>query len=161
MAQEFKLTNALVVGQLDKEDDRYALEANLVDLLTEEGIKAFPSMNVLKTGESGENLTNDSVKQILQGKGIDTYILVSVRGYDKRFKKPSKGEVLDTALTIGHLYPLYRDDIVSITFEFLFYRNGVYLGSDLVKCGNVSDRDAVIKRFRKKVGKRIAKKWKK
>lgn len=160
-SQDFDLTNAVVVAQLDRPDERYALEANIVDIFTAEGIKTIPSTNVVKAGQSGEDIANDSIKAALTAKGFDTYVLVSIRGFDKKFKKIKSEQILDTSLATGHLYPLFREDVVSITFEFLFFRNGQYIGTDLIKCGGIDDRDSVLKKFRKKLRKRLRKKWKK
>jgi hypothetical protein len=158
--ESIQLKNALVVGQLDKAEDRYSVEINLTELLTEAGVKAVPSLNILKMGSDASIIATDSIQKLIASKGIDTYILVSVRGYDKKFKKTHRKDELKTALDAGNLFPIYRDEIVSVSFEFMFYRNGQFIGSDIVKCGNVSSRDTVIKRFRKSVAKRIVKKWK-
>lgn len=158
--ETFHLTNALVVGQLDKEEDRYAIEVNLTELLVDAGIKATPSLNVLKLGSDASLLTTDSIQRVIAAKGIDTYLLVSVRGYDRKYKVTEKKEDLQTALNAGNLFGIYREEIVSVSFEFTFYRNGQWVYSDIVKCGNVSNLDSVIKRFRKAVAKRIVKKWK-
>lgn len=157
---DINLKNALVIGQLDKQEDRYSIEINVTELLTEAGIKAIPSLNVMKLGSDASNLASDSLQKIVASKGIDTYVLVSVRGYDRKFKRSERNDDLATALNSGNLFPLFRDEVVSVSFEFLFYRNGQFVGSDIIKCGNVSDRDSVIKRFRKAVAKRIVKKWK-
>lgn len=158
--ESIQLKNALVVGQLDKAEDRYSVEINLTELLTEAGVKAVPSLNILKMGSDASIIATDSIQKLITAKGIDTYILVSVRGYDKKFKKTHRKDELKTALDAGNLFPIYRDEIVSVSFEFMFYRNGQFIGTDIVKCGNVSSRDTVIKRFRKSVAKRIVKKWK-
>lgn len=158
---EIHLKNALVIGQMDKEEDRYSLEINLTELLVDAGITAMPSLNILKLGSDASLLATDSVQKIVASKGIDTYILISVRGYDRTFKSSERKDDFATALNAGNLFPIFREEIVSVSFEFLFYRNGQLVGSDIVKCGNVSDRDSVIKRFRKNVTKRINKKWKK
>jgi hypothetical protein len=83
-----------------------------------------------------------------------------VRGYDRKYKPTNLRDDLVTALNAGNLFPIYREEVVSVSFEFTFFRNGQFVCSDIVKCGNVSDRDSVIKRFRKLVAKRIEKKWK-
>ncbi len=158
--ESIQLKNALVVGQLDKAEDRYSVEINLTELLTEAGVKAIPSLNILKMGSDASIIATDSIQKIISAKGIDTYILVSVRGYDKKFKKTHRKDELKTALDAGNLFPIYRDEVVSVSFEFMFYRNGQFIGTDIVKCGNVSSRDTVIKRFRKSVAKRIEKSWK-
>lgn len=159
--KDLHLTNALVVAQMDKPQERYAVESNLTDLFIQNGIKAVPSLNYYKMGGSGSVLATDSMKQVLAAQGIDTYVLVTVRGYDRKFKPSERRETLSDKLDEGNLYELYRLDIVSISFEFTFYRNGEFVGNDVVKCGNISDRETVLKRFRKKVSKRIYKKWKK
>lgn len=158
--QKLNLTNAVVVGQLDNPEDRYSLEINLAQVLSDNGVKAVPSLNVMKMGGDPQILASDSLMKIMSDKGIDTYLLASVRGYDKKFKKSEKNDDFTTALSVGSLFDLYRQDIVSISFEFKFYRNGECVFSDIVKCGNISDRTTVLKRFVKKVNKRIVKKWK-
>lgn len=154
------LKNALVIGQLDKPEDRYSLESLFTEILVDEGIKAMPALNVLRLGSDPIALASDSIQKKLAAKGIDTYILVSVRGYDKRYKTSQGKDDLKTSLSLGHLFPLYRDEIVSISFEFMFYRNGEFVASDLIKCGNISSRETVLKRFRKKTTRRLNKKWK-
>lgn len=158
--ESIQLKNSLVVGQLDKAEDRYSVEINLTELLTEAGVKAIPSLNILKMGSDASIIATDSIQKLIAAKGIDTYILVSVRGYDKKFKKTHRKDELKTALDAGNLFPIYRDEVVSVSFEFMFYRNGQFIGTDIIKCGNVSSRDTVIKRFRKSVAKRIEKSWK-
>ncbi len=153
-----KLKNALVIGQLDKADDRYSIEIALTEILTNAGVKAIPSLNILKVGSDVQMLVLDSVQKIVTNKGIDTYLTVSVRGYDRKFKRAESHDNLKTALSVGHLFPLYRDEITSISFEFTFYREGQFMGTDIVKCGNVSNRDTVLKRFKKKTAKRV-RKW--
>ena len=149
------LTNAMVVGQMDKAEDRYTLEINLTELLSESGITALPSLNMLKTGSDPVLLSSDSIQNILKQKGIDTYVLVSIRGYDKNFKRSQGKQSLYDALGSGNLFPIYREDVTSVTFEFLFFRGGNFVASDLLKCGNVSNKDSVIKRFRKHMEKKI------
>ncbi len=158
--QPLNLTNAVVVGQLDNPEDRYSLEINLTQVLVDNGIKAIPSLNIMKMGGDPQVLDSDSLRTELKNKGIDTYLLATVRGYDRKFKKSTKNDDFKTALSVGSLFDLYREDIVSISFEFKFYRNGEFVYGEIVKCGNISDRATVLKRFVKKVNKRVAKKWK-
>ena len=148
LAQDLNLTNCLIVGQLDKEGDRFA----------ERGVKAVPSLNVLKQGSEIEMLASDSLKKVVAAKGIDTYMLVSVRGYDRRFKSTEKREDMATALSYGTLFNLYRAEAVSVSFEFFIYRNGELVKSEIIKCGNVSSRETVLKRLSKKLTRKV-KKW--
>jgi hypothetical protein len=155
------LINALVIGQMDKTEDRYSLEINTTELLNSCGVKAFPSLNVIKLGGEALVLASDSIIELMKVKGIDTYVLISVRGFDRKFKVSRIKDNLETALGLSSLFDLYREDIVSISFEFKFFRDGELIYSDMIKCGNIGDRESVIKRFRKKVAKRIVKRWKK
>lgn len=157
---ELNLNNALVVGQLDKPEDRFSVEINVSELLSNNGVKAMPSLNVLKLGSNSENLGTDSIQKLVQSKGIDTYLIINVRGYDKNFKPTTRKDNLQTALAAGSLFPIYREEATSVTFEFLFYKNGQFLAADIVRCKNVSSRDSVLKKLRKALEKRIVKRWK-
>lgn len=157
--ESLNLKNALVIGQFDKPEDRYSMEINFTDMLAQRGVKAVPSLNILKLGEDPQHLTNDSIQAVLKEKGIDTYVVVSVRGYDRRFKESETQPTLNEALGQASLFSMHKDEIVSISFDFKFFRNGTCVYSEIVKCGNIGDRDSVIKRFRKKVGKKLDKKW--
>lgn len=157
--KDIHLRNALVVGQLDKAEDRFTMEINLTQLLAESGIKAMASLNVLKEGTPPEMLASDSIQAVLKAKGIDTYVLVSVRGYDRKFKPSKRHESLVAELASSHLFPIYRDEISSVTFEFKFYRNGEFAGYDLIKVNGVGSRETVLKKFRKAINKRLAKSW--
>ena len=52
---DLNLNNALVIGQLDKPEDRFSVEINVSELLSNNGVKAMPSLNVLKLGSNSEN----------------------------------------------------------------------------------------------------------
>lgn len=153
-----QLKNALIIGQMDKPEDRYSAEINLVELFASHGIVAKPSLNYVKVGQDSRILAEDSLRALLAAQGIDTYVIVSVRGFDRKFKSSSQKSLVET-LEAGNLFRLYRDGAVSVSFEFIFYRNGEFVGNDIIKCGNISDRDSVIKRLRKKTNKRLTKKW--
>lgn len=153
-----QLKNALVIGQMDKPEDRYSIEINLVELLASHSLVAKPSLNYVKVGQDSRILAEDSLRTLIASHGIDTYVIVSVRGFDRKFKSSTQKSLTET-LEAGNLFRLYRDGAVSVSFEFTFYRNGQYVGNDIVKCGNISDRDSVVKRLRKKTNKRLVKKW--
>jgi hypothetical protein len=159
--QQIKFKNALVVGQFEKNEDRYAMELNLVELLQQNGYKAMPSFNVLKQGGAMVDLLNDSIRKIIQSKGIDAIVVLNVRGYDRRFKASESNIPIKEMLEMSSIYHIYRDEATSVTFEFTIYDlNHQIIGRSLLKCANVSDRDSVMKRFRKKLPKMILKEWK-
>jgi len=155
----FQLTNAFIVAQLDRPEEKFSLEINLAELFSEQGVNVFPSLNILKQGQNPTVLASDSVTSILKNKQLDTYVLVSVRGYDRNYRKKSKQTSLLEELSSSHLFPIYRDDIVSLTFEFLFYQNGTQVYSDLLKIKNINNKDSVLKKLHKKLPKLIHK-WK-
>ncbi len=156
---KIKLTNALVIGQLDTPEDRYSLEINLTDLLARKGIKAVPSLNVLKLGADSQQLATDSVQQAIKAKGIDTYMLVSIRGYDRKYRVGNLDDSFETALGQASFFELYREGIVSISFQIKIFRDGKCVAADMIKCGNIGDRDTVLRRLRKKLNKVIDKKY--
>ena len=153
------LDNALVIGQMDSPEDRYSVEITLTEMLAKSGVKATPSLNVLKLGSDARILATDSVQQLVAAKGIDTYCLVSIRGFDRKYNVSNRADDFETALDQASFFDLYRTDAVSISFQFKFFRDNKCVHSEIVKCGNIGSRESVLKRFRKKVGKRIKKAW--
>jgi hypothetical protein len=149
----------VIIGQFDKPEDRFSIEINTTEILSSLGIKSMPSLNLLKTGADSRLLATDSILGIVREKGFDTYLIVSVKGYDRRFKVSERQVSLEEALGFGNLFNLYRDEVSSVTFEFSFFRNGKIIFRDMIKCESVSDRNSVLKKYRKKLSRRIQKKW--
>jgi hypothetical protein len=159
-SQELHLKNVLVIGQFDRPEDRYAVEVNVTELLNNAGVKALPSLNVLKQGTAAIQLASDSIQNVITQKGFDTYLIVNVRGYDRKFK-PSQTKIsFEEMLNMASIYHIYRDEATSVSFEFTFFKNNEVIYRDIVRCGNISNRDSVIKKFRKKLPKQIEKRWK-
>ena len=158
-AQSVKLTNAVVITQFDKEEDRYVIQALMADILKGYQIKALPVMNVLKQGEDPQHLLNDSIQQIIVQKGFDTYLVVNVRGYDRTFKPSEDTQTLAELLETTSIYQIYRDEATSVSFEFSIYRDGKLVSRQVLRCGNVSDRDSVLKRLRKRLPKKVIPTW--
>ena len=158
-AQSVQLKNAVVITQFDKEEDRYAMQALMADILKGYQIKALPVMNVLKQGEDPQHLLNDSIQQILVQKGFDTYLVVNVRGYDRTFKPSEDTQTLAELLETTSIYQIYRDEATSVSFEFSIYRDGKLVSRQVLRCGNVSDRDSVLKRLRKRLPKKVIPAW--
>jgi len=152
--------HVLVVGIFDKSEDRYSIEVLLTELLNDNGIKAIPSLNVVKTGSDLSILASDSMKQVLELKGIDHSLVVSIRGYDRKFKPSAEKIDLKTALSAGNLFALEKEGMVSISFELQYFKGNDLIKSKILKCGNVSTRDSVLKRCRKHLSKEIPAFWK-
>jgi len=158
--QVLKLNNVIVIAQFDKSEDRYALEVTLTELLAQNKIKAMPSLNLLKQGANASILVDDTLQKDLKTAGFDTYMVVNVRGYDRKFKPATQKISLAEILEMASIYYLYRDEATSVSFEFTFFRNNEVVRRDILKCGNISDRNSVLKRLRKKLPKLIEKSWK-
>ena len=154
-----KLNNALVVSHLDKESDQFSLEIAVSDVLSKTKIKNTVSLNVLKAGGDPQVLMTDSLTQVLKAKGINTLMLVSVRGFDNRFRPSSGNMTLAEDLAADNLFPIYKEDIVSVTFEFHFYREGKLVYTDLLKIGGINSRDKVLRKLRKNLAKKVVKDW--
>lgn len=153
------LSNALVIGQMDKPEDRYSIEITLTEILSSRGVKAVPSLNVLKLGADSRSLATDSIQKLVAAKGVDTYCIVTIRGFDRKYPVSNSNDDMATSLDQASFFELYREDAVSISFQFKFFRDNICVHSEIVKCGNIGSRESVIKRFRKKVGKRVSKAW--
>lgn len=156
----FKLQNAIIIAQFDQQEDRYSIEAGTTQIFTAFNVKSQPSLNLVKIGENAANLATAEMLEKNKADGFDTYVIISVRGYDKKFKPSETTLSLEQALDRGSLFSIYQQDIVSVTFEFRVYRNGQYVGVDNIKCGGGSGRDAVMQKLRSKLEKRLSKYWK-
>lgn len=153
------LKNALVIAQQDDLSDRYSIEGDIVRLFAQYHIHAIPSLNIVKQGGSPDILMSDSIQKVLKQKGIDTYVLVSIRGYDKRFKLSDKNSPFKEAIKQHNLYTLYRDGITHVTFSFKFYRNLKLVHKELIRTGTVGSETDVMKKLSKAVKKRLESDW--
>lgn len=156
---ELNLSNVVIIGQMDDAADRYSVEISMSELFGAVGIKSKASLNLIKQGGDSQALASDSITSKLSGDGFDTYMVVSVRGYDKRFKTSNTEETLSDALSRGNLFSIYQEGVVSVSFEYKFFRNGKLVHSEIIKCGNAGSRQKVMKKLRKKVTKRVEKSW--
>lgn len=153
------LSNVLIIGQQNRLQDRYALEGGLVRLFNQYHIKAIPSLNIVKEGGSPKILLTDSIRKLLKEKGIDTYLLVSIRGYDQKFKPAVDTESFESAIQGDNLYKLYDPSVTRVTFSFKFYKNLKLVHQELIRTGSVASEDTVMKKLLKAVSKRLQKGW--
>ncbi|MBW7866779.1 MAG: hypothetical protein H3C31_00480 [Brumimicrobium sp.] len=151
--------NALVIAQQNDVSDRYSLEIALIQMLNAYNVKTKASLNVIKQGGSPLALLSDTLQSKLKEEGIDTYLLVSVRGYNTKFKFPSKQTSFEEEIKAGHLFPLYRDNTTNVTFTFTFYRNLEPIHTELIRVGNVGSKEVVIRKLMKQVEKKLNKSW--
>ena len=86
-------------------------------------------------------------------------MFINVKGYDRKFKASKAKINVSEILERESIYKIYREESTSISFEFLFFKNNEMIFSDLIKVSNISNRDAVIKKYRKVLEARAQKKW--
>ncbi|MFA5574322.1 MAG: hypothetical protein WC994_04640 [Brumimicrobium sp.] len=153
------LKNVLVVAQQDDISDRYSMEGAMIRLLNQYNIKTKAALNIIKEGGSPNILLSDSIQNSLKEEGIDTYLLISVRGFDNKFKVTENIQSMEVELNAGHLFPLYREGASNVTFSFIFYRDGEPIYHELIRVKNTGSKDNVIKKLLKKVQKNLDKKW--
>jgi hypothetical protein len=148
------LNHFLIVGKIDKPDDRYAVEVNLTRFMAQFGFHVLPSLNFSKVGNSSETLASDSLIRVLNEKGIHQQLLVSVRGYDKTFRPATNlPKNLKEALDRGHLFPLWQEQATSVTFEFSLYQDGLLAGYEIVKVSGISTRESVFTKLQARIEK--------
>lgn len=158
--EDLNLSNVLVIAQQDKLEDRYTMEIAMLELMRSNDIVAKSSLNILKQGQDPSILASDSITRKLGNDGIDTYLLISVRGYDTRFNPSQNLPELKDELRSGHLFPLWRESASTVTFTFLFYRNGIPAHYELIRVRAGGTKDAMMKKLYRKVEKRLQKDWK-
>jgi hypothetical protein len=156
--QKIKLNNAVVVGMFDRKDERFQMEIMMAELLAQQGIKTKVSLNFVKEGAELTSFANDTVQEAIHKAGFDTYVLFSVRGYDTKFKPATIKYSLVDELKLGHLFPVFREEISYIVFEFKIYKNQEMIGYNLLKVPSPSN-DGMIKKFKSKVTNLIKKNW--
>jgi hypothetical protein len=85
--------------------------------------------------------------------------VVNVRGYDRTFKPSDDTQTLAELLETTSIYHIYREEATSVSFEFSIYKGGQLISRQVLRCSNVSDRDSVLKRIRKRLPKKIIPSW--
>lgn len=158
--EPLNLSNALVVAQQDKTEDRYNLELAVIDAMRSNDILAKSSLNIVKQGQDPIILASDSIKRQLSNEGIDTYMLISVRGYDRNFNATKNIPSMKDELRSGHLFQIWRESASSVTFTIIFYRNEIPVHYELMKVRTGKDEAQVLERISKKINNRITKAWK-
>lgn len=157
--QKLNLKNALIVAQQNDLSDRYSIESALIQLFSSYHVKSKASLNVVKEGGSPDILLKDSVRQKLKEEGIDTYLLISIRGFDRRYKAADSLNDFEEEIHVGHLFPLYRESASNVTFNFTFYRDLKPVYYEMIRVRGIGSKDDVIKKLLKKVEKELIKNW--
>lgn len=156
--QKLNLKNAVVVGLFDKKEERFQMEIMLAEILIQHQIKSKVSLNFIKEGADIASFANDSIQESVKKAGFENYILISVRGYETKFKPATIKYTLEEELKLGHLFPVFREEISNVTFEFKIYRGSEMIGYNLLKVPSPSN-EGLLKKFKAKIDKLIKKHW--
>ena len=76
-----------------------------------------------------------------------------------KFKASKTKITVNEILERTSIYSIYRDESTSVSFEFIFFKNNEMIFTDIIKVSNVSDRDSVLKRLRKRLPKKLLPSW--
>lgn len=153
------MRNALIVGHMNSQEDRFTVEVLISELFSSVKIPNAVSLNMVKNGGDPQVLLTDSLQKILAARGINTVMLVSVRGYDRKFQPSTQQMTEAEDLATENLFSIYKEDISSVTLEFHFYRDGKLVYRDLLRITGISSREGMVKKFRKKLRKKLFKDW--
>jgi hypothetical protein len=150
------ITGALLVVQNDKFDNRFSAEVNMGKIFSLLRVPLLLSVNLIKEGNPLTEIASQRVNGEMAAKGINTVLIVSVRGYDTRFKpRTIIPETLEEMLKEGNLYPLVQNEVASVTIEFFQYVGGVFKGYEMMRIGGASDKQKLYKRLQKRLERRI------
>jgi len=158
MAQ-MRLENVLVVAQQDKLEDRYSMELALTNMMQTFGVTSKSALGVIPQGEFMNVLATEEMQKRVKAMGIDTYMLISVRGYDRSFTPSTNILNMRDELNAGHMFSFWRESANSISFSVTFYRNNQPIHYELIKIKNGKNREATISKMVKAFEKRLQKSW--
>ncbi len=150
------LKGALLVVKNDKFNERFSAEVNIAKIFSPFQMPMLLSVNLIKENASLSELNTAKVQGEMAAKNINSVLVVSVRGYDTRFKPRTKIPLtLEEMLEEGNLYPVTQDDISSVTIEFIQYVGGKFNGYHIMRLGSASDKQKVYKKMQKKLNRAI------
>lgn len=155
------LDNVIVVAQQNQTEDRYNLELAVIDFLRSKSINTRSGISITKEGQGPPSLANDSLQNRMEEEGFPMFMLVSVRGYNKRYSISEQQNALNDELKAGNLFAYHREDISSVTFTISFYRNGVPVHAELIRVTKTKSPEKILSTLIKKMERQYKKVWKK
>ena len=154
------LKGAMILVQNDKPQERFSMEANLGKLFTSYGMPILLSINLIKEGAPLTELGETKIQAELNARNINSVLIISVRGFDTRFKPRTKiPQTLEEMLKEGNANPITTEEAASVTIEFFQYVNGKFNGYHMLRLGGASSRSKVYTKLQKKLD-RLMPKWK-
>jgi hypothetical protein len=150
------LKGALILVKNDKPQERFSIEANLGKLFGGYGMPILLSINLIKEGAPLSELGETKIQAEMNARNINSVLVVSVRGFDTRFKPRTKiPQTLAEMLQEGNLNPISTDEASSVTIEFFQYVNGKFNGYHIQRLGGASSRSKVYNKLQKRLDKLV------
>ncbi len=152
------MKGAMLLVKNDNAQERFSVEANLGKILATYNMPLLLSINLINQGAPLKELAGARVQNEMSARGINSVIVVSIRGFDQRFKPRTKiPATLEEMLEEGNLYPLSQEDVTTVTIEFIQYVGGKFHGYHMMRVGNASNKSKVYSKIQKKLNRQIPK----
>jgi hypothetical protein len=150
------LKGVMILVKNDKPQERFSIEANLGKLFATYGMPIVLSINLIKEGAPLSELGETKIQAEMNARNINSVLVVSVRGFDTRFKPRTKiPQTLTEMLQEGNLNPISMDEASSVTIEFFQYVNGKFNGYHIQRLGGASSRSKVYNKLQKRLDKLV------
>jgi hypothetical protein len=152
------LKGVMLLVKNDNAQERFSVEANLGKIFATFNMPLLLSINMIKQGESLKELASARVQNEMNAKNINSVLVVSIRGFDQRFKPRTKmPATLEEVLEEGNLYPLSQEEATTVTIEFIQFVNGKFNGYHMMRVGNASEKNKVYTKIQKKLNRQMTK----
>jgi hypothetical protein len=153
------LKGAMLLVKNDDAKERFSVEANMGKILATYNMPLLLSINMINQGAPLKELAGARVQNEMSARGINSVLVVSIRGFDQRFKPRTKiPERLEEMLEEGNLYPISQEDATTVTIEFIQYVGGNFNGYHMMRLGNASNKTKIYNKMLKKLN-RLMPKW--
>jgi hypothetical protein len=153
------LKGAMLLVKNDDAKERFSVEANMGKILATYNLPLLLSINMINQGAPLKELAGARVQNEMSARGINSVLVVSIRGFDQRFKPRTKiPATLEEMLEEGNLYPISQEEATTVTIEFIQYVGGKFNGYHMMRIGSASNKSKVYTRIQKKLN-RLVPKW--
>ena len=153
-----KLKGAMILVKNDKPQERFSMEANLGKLFSVYKMPILLSVNLIKEGAPLIELADERVQKEMNAKGINSVLVISVRGFDTRFSARTKiPQTLAEMLQEGNLNPITAEEATTVTIEFFQYIDGKFVGYHIQRVGGAATKTKVYQRLQKRLDKLVPK----
>jgi hypothetical protein len=153
------MQGAMLLVKNDNAQERFSVEANLGKILATYNMPLLLSINVINQGAPLKELAGARAQNEMSARGINSVLVVSIRGFDQRFKPRTKiPATLEEMLEEGNLYPISQEEATTVTIEFIQYVGGKFNGYHMMRIGSASNKSKVYTRIQKKLN-RLVPKW--